>query len=71
LFFILPVKVKYLAALTWLGLIGSFIIGSGVMRVTIAASLVNYLIFFGPQIVQNARLKWEVYRNRKRFNRDD
>lgn len=67
LFFILPVKVKYLAALTWLWLAVSFVLGSWVTRVTIAASLVNYAVFFGPDLWQKAQLKWEVYKNRKRF----
>lgn len=67
LFFILPVKVKYLAALTWLALAWSVIMGSWITRVTIGASLVNYFVFFGPQIWQTARLRWDVYRNRQRF----
>jgi membrane associated rhomboid family serine protease len=67
LFFILPVKVKYLAALTWLGLAWSFMMGSWATRVTIGASLVNYFLFFGSQIAETVKLKWEVYRNRKRF----
>ena len=67
LFFILPIKVKYLAGLTWLGLLVSFILGGAVGRITIAASLVNYALFFGPQIVRSARLRWDVYKNRKRL----
>jgi hypothetical protein len=67
LFFILPVKVKYLAALTWLWMAWAFVTGSTVTRVGIGASLVNYGLFFGPQIWQTAKLKLEVYRNRRRF----
>lgn len=67
LFFILPVKVKYLAWLVWLGFAWSLVIGSNATRVTIAAALVNYTLFFGPQHWETVKLKWEVYRNRKRF----
>jgi hypothetical protein len=67
LFFILPVKVKYLAALTWIALIWSFFAGDSVVRITILASLVNYVLFFGGSIARTLRLKWEVYRNRRRL----
>ncbi len=67
LFFILPVKVKYLAWLTWLGMMGSLVMGSEVTRVAIGASLVNYALFFGPQIWETIKLKWNVFQNRRRF----
>jgi len=67
LFFILPVKVKYLAALTWLALLWAFVTGGPVTRVAIAASLVNYVLFFGSQIWETIKLKIEVYRARRRF----
>ena len=66
LFFIIPLKVKYLAWLTWLGVLMSFILGNTVTRVGIAASLANYLLFFGPGIWSAILLKWQVYRNRRR-----
>lgn len=67
LFFILPVKVKYLAWLTWLGMLWALVRGSTITRVAIGASLVNYVLFFGPQIWEIVALKWEVLRNRRRF----
>jgi hypothetical protein len=67
LFFILPVKVKILALITWLWMIWQFAAGSFSMRVAIGASLVNYLIFFGPQIWENIKLRAQVYQNRRRF----
>ena len=69
LFFIIPLKVKYLAWLTWGAVALSFIFGGAVSRVGIAASLANYLLFFGAGIWRAAHLKWEVYRNRRRFGR--
>jgi membrane associated rhomboid family serine protease len=67
LFFILPVKVKYLAALTWFWMAAAFLMGSSASRASIVASLANYGIFFGPQIWESAKLRWEVYKNRRRF----
>jgi membrane associated rhomboid family serine protease len=67
LFFILPIKVKWLALFTWLGVAWSFFRGSPETRVAIIASLVNYGLFFGPQIVESIKLRWEVFQNRRRF----
>jgi membrane associated rhomboid family serine protease len=67
LFFILPVKVKVLAGLTWVWMLWSLIVGPGPARWAILASLVNYVLFFGPQLWQSAKLKIEVYRNRRRL----
>ncbi len=67
LFFILPVKVKYLALVTWIWLAISFALSPFSGRVAIVAALVNYVIFFGPQIWENVKLRIEVYRNRRRF----
>lgn len=69
LFFILPVKVKYLAWLTWLGLAWGVITGSAATRVAIGASLINYALFFGPDHWQGLKLKIEVYRNRRRLRK--
>jgi membrane associated rhomboid family serine protease len=68
LFFILPVKVKYLALLTWIGLAVALVMGSSITRVAIAASLVNYVVFFGPQIWETITLKITVYKARRRFH---
>jgi membrane associated rhomboid family serine protease len=67
LFFIIPVKVKYLAWFVWLGLLFSFVTGNFVFRVAIGASLFNYFLFFGPTLWQAAALRVEVWKNRRRF----
>jgi membrane associated rhomboid family serine protease len=67
LFFVIPVRVKYLAWLIWIGLAWSFVTGGFVSRVGIAASLFNYVLFFGPTLWEKIRLKVEVYKNRRRF----
>ncbi|MFA5976210.1 MAG: rhomboid family intramembrane serine protease [Elusimicrobiota bacterium] len=67
LFFVLPVKVKYIAWVLW-GMSGvSLVMGSFVTRVAIAASLLNYLLFFGPELLEALKLRVQVARNRRRF----
>ncbi len=67
IFFILPIKVKYLAWIAWLTIGASFLWGSFASRVAIGSSLANYGLFFGPDLWQALRLRWEVYKNRRRF----
>ena len=50
LFFLLPVKIKWLAILTWILFFFSFISGSWLDRLVIAGSVVNYFLFFGQDI---------------------
>jgi membrane associated rhomboid family serine protease len=50
IFFILPVKVKWLGWLTAVFLAGSFLIGSNATRCTVLISLANYFLFFAPLI---------------------
>jgi len=56
LFFIIPVQVKWLALLNWLGIAYYFITGSGSSRLLVAGSLINFFIFFGADIIRN--LMW-------------
>lgn len=55
LFFILPVKVKWLALLTWIGLGYGVVTGGLPTRLMIAAALGNFFLFFGRDIVQRMR----------------
>ena len=50
-FFIIPVKVKWLALLAWAGYVFSFISGDWSTRLLIAASISNYFMFFGSDIL--------------------
>ncbi len=56
LFFILPIKVKYLGWLIWMGTAYSFLAGTTMTRMEILASLFNYALFFGAQHIQSFRL---------------
>ena len=67
IFFILPVKVKYLAWLNWAFIIFSIIVNPPPMKFAAVASVVNYLIFFSSDIIKKIKLKRQVYKNRRRF----
>ncbi len=55
LMFILPVKVKYLAWITWAGYFLTLATGSMMARVLVLASISNFLLFFGYDIVLRVR----------------
>lgn len=50
LFFILPVKIKWLALLTWLGYAYSFATGGWSTRLAVVAGVGNFLIFFARDL---------------------
>ena len=55
LFFILPVKIKWLALLAWAGYAATFLLGDWTVRLQILAATGNFLLFFGRDLVQLAR----------------
>jgi hypothetical protein len=55
LFFILPVKVKWLALFTWLLYGWRFLQGNWSVRLEILAAISNFLLFFGRDILLNMR----------------
>ena len=55
IFFILPVKIKWLALFTWLMTAYGLIVGSWPVRLQIFASVANFLIFFARDIVRDMR----------------
>lgn len=67
LFFILPVKVKYLAWLNWALLGGTIILAGLPHKIAAAAAVVNYFVFFGPDLYRRVRLKNKIRQNRRRF----
>ena len=69
IFFVLPVKVKWMAwvsaALVVLGFIG----GTWAYRAAVVAALSNFLLFFGRDIVQEAQHRRDVSGRRQRFEK--
>jgi membrane associated rhomboid family serine protease len=66
-FFILPVKIKWVAWVSAAFLLVGFFVNSNSYRMATVAALSNYLVFFGPEIVYEARHRKEVSTRRKRF----
>ncbi len=68
IFFILPVKIKYLAWLSWF-FFGYNILFSPFINTKIAALIAigNYFLFFGKESLQFLKLKRQVHYNRKKF----
>jgi hypothetical protein len=55
LFFILPVKIKWLAILAWALNLVQFIRGDFADRLQIGASVVSFFVFFGPDMLRTLR----------------
>jgi hypothetical protein len=49
LFFILPIRIKWLALLAWLGYAYTFLVGGGMERMLVVANVLNYILFFGRE----------------------
>ena len=55
IFFILPVKIKWLALLQWLGYAYMCVVGGWSARLAVLAATGNFLIFFAGDIVERMR----------------
>jgi hypothetical protein len=55
IFFILPVKIRWLALLQWIGYTLGFVLGPPMVKAMVFASVANYLLFFGRDIWQDMR----------------
>ncbi len=55
LFFVLPVKIKYLGYISWGFLIVSLITGDFATRIVILVSIINYFIFFGKDLFKRTK----------------
>jgi hypothetical protein len=55
LFFVLPVKIKWLALLTWAAYGFEFLVGGWSVRLQVIAATGNFFLFFGRDLVQSAR----------------
>ncbi len=67
LFFILPVKVKWLAWISAILLIPPLLQGPWSIRATLLVAYGNYLLFFAPQILRSMRENAEISRRRAQF----
>jgi membrane associated rhomboid family serine protease len=56
LFFIIPVKVKWLGYLTWFGLISTFLVGELTLKVLIVLSVSNFILFFWKDLFYSLKV---------------
>jgi membrane associated rhomboid family serine protease len=66
-FFILPLKIKWIAWIYAGFLLLRFAMESNSYRMALIAALSNYLIFFGPGVIRHLRQRKEVAVRRQRF----
>jgi membrane associated rhomboid family serine protease len=69
-FFILPLKIKWVAWIMAAFLLLGFVTGTNSYRMALLAAFANYLIFFGAEIIHDARHRREVKTRRRRFESD-
>ena len=55
LFFVLPVRIKWLALLTWLSYAYQIVFGDWATRLMILAAIANYLVFFASDIFRTVK----------------
>jgi hypothetical protein len=65
LFFILPVKIKWFAMFAWIGYFLQFAYGDWSTRAMIAASVLNFFVFFGRDVLDRIhggrrRMAWQA-----------
>lgn len=55
IFFILPVQIRWLALLTWIGYAFVLLFGAWASKLIVLASVANFLLFFAAEILERAR----------------
>ncbi len=66
-FFVIPVRMKWLAGAFWFIIGWDMIFGGFTERVALLAGLANYMLFFGPSHWSDLKLLWHRSRYRGRF----
>lgn len=67
IFFLIPVKIKYLALLDWGFIILMILTGSIPIKITAIVSIINYFVFFGFDIFSKAKINRQVHQRRQSF----
>jgi hypothetical protein len=68
LFFVVPVKVKYLAWLNWFFIAFTILTAPLPAKVAALVSVVNYFLFFGSDIITGMKYRRSAYERRRRFS---
>jgi hypothetical protein len=66
-FFIIPLKIKWVALIFLLPVLLAFLSSSLLGKIAIVISLLNYVLFFAPMAISNARHNRDVQKRRLKF----
>lgn len=69
LFYLIPVKVKWLAYIDWVLFGLALVFGSWSTRAAVIASLINFFIFFGPGFIKRMKQNRQYAATRKNWKR--
>jgi hypothetical protein len=65
--YVIPLKIKWIAWFSAVLLMFGFVTGTNSYRIALIVALSNYLIFFGPELINEARHRRGVTKRRERF----
>lgn len=68
LFFIIPVKMKWLAWFNWAFFAYQIATGNKYTRIAAIMALINFFIFFGKDIITNTKSNTKSYYRKKQYN---
>jgi len=71
LFFVLPVKAKWLAMLAGAVLTFQFLTNDSSGKIFLLLALSPYLLWFGPYLISTVRSKYKMAKHKKRFDNSD
>lgn len=69
LFFIIPVKIKFLAIIDWIFFVLVLLFASTPTKIAVIVALSNFFLFFGQDILGDIKLNRQVHINRRTFRK--
>ncbi len=69
LFFVIPIKAKYMAYFSWAMLAVQLLVNSWPVRICIIASMLNFFLFFGKDVVDEIRSFLKFYKQRSNYRK--
>lgn len=70
IYFVIPIKAKWVAALSGVLIVGAMIKGDMNVRIYYLCAMAPYLLFFAPVIVSSIRSNYKTSQNRRKFHDD-
>lgn len=67
IFFIIPVKIKYLAYLSWAGVAITIYSAPLNSKIAVIVAIINYLLFFGRDIIKNRKRATKAFYRKKQY----